>query len=168
MRSLIRHGAVVAHDRWGRYAPDDASQPGGAPRLYTLAEWLAQPDRHAGGDARCGVWLEPADDPAQLADDLGRLELIAVHFPSLTEGRGYTTARLLRERYGYRGELRACGPLTRDLLFYLARCGFDAFELREGEDPEAALSELRPFDEVYQAAADRGPLFERRAGRQPA
>lgn len=167
MRSLIRQGAVVTGDRWVRHTAGDGVQHGDRPQLYTLAEWRLARQAPGERSVRCGVWLEPADDPAALAPDLGRLALIAVHFPSFTDGRGYTIARLLRERYGYRGELRACGPLTRDLLYYLARCGFDAYELREGEDAQAALAELHAFDEVYQAAADRGPLFERRFGRAP-
>lgn len=167
MPSLISRGAVVARDRWVWFAPDDGPQPAGTPLLLTLPEWRVRRVERLAGDSPLGVWLEPDEDPAELVADLTRLELVSVHFPTFTEGRGYSTARLLRERHGYRGELRACGPFTRDLLFYLARCGFDAFTLREGEDPRLAMAELRAFDEVYQAAADRGALFERRFAARP-
>src|SRR4051812_45046346 len=79
--------------------------------------------------------LEPTDDPATVADRLAHVARVEVHFPKFGDGRGFSIGRLLRERYGYKGELRAVGPLTRDHLFFLESCGFDAFELRDGEDP---------------------------------
>jgi uncharacterized protein (DUF934 family) len=89
--------------------------------------------------------------------------LIAVNFPQFTDGRGYSIARLLRERYSWRGELRAIGDVLRDQLFYLARCGFDAFMLREGQDAQAALAAFNDFSEGYQASVERPqPLFRRR------
>ena len=105
--------------------------------------------------------LEPADDPATLAlDGVTRVE---VNFPKFGDGRGFSIARLLRERRGYRGELRAVGHITRDLLFFLERCGFDAFELRDGEDPHEALASFEDFSESYQASiATPVPLFRRR------
>ena len=107
--------------------------------------------------------LQPGDDPASIADRLAGLERIEVSFPKFGDGRGYSIARLLRERYGYKGELRAVGPLTRDHLFFLESCGFDAFELRAGEDPHAALAAFDEFSESYQASVRRPlPLFRRR------
>ena len=107
--------------------------------------------------------LEPADDPAKLAGRLDGAARIEVNFPKFGDGRGYSIARLLRERYGYCGELRAVGHITRDLLFFLESCGFDAFELREGEDPHAALAAFDDFSESYQASVARPqPLFRRR------
>ena len=92
--------------------------------------------------------LEPADDPAAaLLEGVTRVE---VHFPKFGDGRGYSIARLLRERLGYRGELRAVGHITRDLLFYMESCGFDAFELREGENPREALAGFEDFSHAYQ------------------
>ena len=97
--------------------------------------------------------LEPADDPALFADRLGRAARVEVHFPKFGDGRGFSIGRLLRERYGYRGELRAVGHLTRDHLLYLERCGFDAFELREGEDAAEALAGFNVFSASYQKYA---------------
>ena len=109
------------------------------------------------------VRLEPADDPASVADRLDRVARIEVSFPKFGDGRGYSIARLLRERYGYKGELRAVGQITRDLLFFMESCGFDAFELREGEDPHEALAAFDDFSESYQASVKRPlPLFRRR------
>jgi uncharacterized protein (DUF934 family) len=109
------------------------------------------------------IRLEPSDDPASVAEDLGRAARVEVSFPKFGDGRGYSIARLLRERYGYRGELRAVGHITRDLLFFLESCGFDAFELREGENPHEALAAFEDFSESYQASVTRPvPLFRRR------
>jgi uncharacterized protein (DUF934 family) len=106
--------------------------------------------------------LEPESDPASVS--LEGVTRIEVNFPKFGDGRGYSIARLLRERYGYRGELRAVGHITRDLLFNLESCGFDAFELRAGEDPHEALASFEDFSEAYQSSVARPqPLFRRRA-----
>ena len=114
------------------------------------------------------VVLQPTDDPAALADRIGGpeapLRAIAINFPGFGDGRGYSIARLLRERYGYKGELRAVGEVARDQLRAMAQCGFDAFQLRAGEDPQEALKAFGDFGEQYQAtAAQPAPLFRRRA-----
>jgi uncharacterized protein (DUF934 family) len=107
--------------------------------------------------------LEPADDPAAFAAAVGAAQAIAVNFPKFGDGRGYSIARLLRERYGYRGELRAVGEVARDHVQAMARCGFDAFQLREGEDAQEALAAFDDFSDSYQAtAAQPQPLFRRR------
>ena len=108
----------------------------------------------------------PADDLAALAPRLAGARVVAVGFPAFGDGRGYSIGRLLRERHGFRGELRATGAIARDHLQLLQRCGFDAFELREGEDLEACLRAFEDFSEAYQAsAAQPAPLFRRRVGR---
>ncbi len=107
--------------------------------------------------------LEPADDPARVAERLPHAERVEVNFPKLGDGRGYSIARLLRSRHGYRGELRAVGEVTRDLLAYMEACGFDAFLLRDGEDAARALAGFEDFSEAYQASAAQPlPLFRRR------
>lgn len=113
------------------------------------------------------VVLQPGDDPAALADRLAgpdvQIRVIAINFPRFGDGRGYSIARLLRERYGYKGELRAIGEVARDHLHAMAQCGFDAFQLREGEDPQQALAAFGDFSDTYQAtAAQPQPLFRRR------
>lgn len=94
--------------------------------------------------------LEPADDPAKIAAALDGAARVEVNFPKFGDGRGFSLGRLLRERYGYKGELRAVGHVTRDHLVYLERCGFDAFELRAGEDPHEALDGFKVFSASYQ------------------
>ena len=94
--------------------------------------------------------IEPADDPAKFAHRLASAARVEVHFPKFGDGRGFSLGRLLRDRYGYKGELRAVGHITRDHLLYLERCGFDAFELRDGEDPHEALGGFEVFSVGYQ------------------
>ena len=121
---------------------------------------IANPSQPEAGEV---LRLEPGDDPARVADRLRSAARVEVNFPSFTDGRGYSIARLLRERHGYQGELRAVGDVQRDQLFYLARCGFDAFLLRDGLDAREALCALQDFSEAYQASVERPePLFRRR------
>jgi len=134
--------------------------PQGAPVIVPLAVWVVHRDTlRARG--RVGVWLSPADDPLALADDVGSLDVIAVDFPAFTDGRGYSSARLLRDRLGYEGELRAIGDVQRDQLYYLSQVGFDAFALAEGRDVDAALAGLRDFSDGYQGTQARLPWFRR-------
>jgi uncharacterized protein (DUF934 family) len=133
------------------------------PVIVPLALWK---ERRAELDARTqplGAWLKPDDDAAAIAADLHHFMIVAVHFPKFTDGRGYSTAALLRTRYGYRGELRAFGDIGRDQLFYLARCGFDSFRLADHRDPEAALASIDDFTVRYQGSVDDPlPLFRKR------
>ena len=176
---LIRGQSLVA-DEWQVILGDGvdvagrangvSSAPTGADAklpLLPLQMWVEQRQellaRKATTGARLGVWLEPTDDPCILADDLASLDLVAVHFPKFVDGRGYSTASLLRQRYGYPGELRAFGDVGRDQLFYLARVGFDSFLIPAGRDAAAALGSLDDFPESYQSAVDQAiPLFRRR------
>jgi len=141
------------------------------PLLVPLAVWKARKssliEREYEHGSLLGIWLAPEDDPAEIANDIDDFSAIAVHFPKAGDGRGYSTARLLRERYGYTKELRAFGDIGRDQLFYLNRVGFDAFVIGDGrsvEDDEDVLKAFDDFPETYQAASDQPePLFRRRA-----
>jgi uncharacterized protein (DUF934 family) len=140
-----------------------ATLPAGA-LVVPLAAWITRREELRSRREPVGVWLGPPDDPEALREDLPGLPLVAVHFPKFADGRGYSTAVLLRTRLGYRGELRAIGDVGRDQLFYLARVGFDAFSLPPQRDAEAALEAFETFGEVYQASvAQPLPLFRRRA-----
>jgi len=108
--------------------------------------------------------LEPQDDLSVVTERIGSAARIEVNFPKFGDGRGFSIARLLRERHGYKGELRAVGEVARDHLYYMEQCGFDAFLLRDGEDVGEALAAFDDFSEAYQAtAAQPLPLFRRRA-----
>jgi uncharacterized protein (DUF934 family) len=102
---------------------------------------------------RLGVRLSPADAVEELGEDARRLPLIAAEFPAAGEGRGYSQGRLLRSRFEFKGELRAVGAgVKQDLLFIMARCGFDAFELASGQKVEEALRAFDRYDVAYQPA----------------
>lgn len=132
--------------------------------LVPLAVWQARKDEIVGRGQPIGVWLDSHEGPEAIADDLGRFAVIAVNFPKFSDGRGYSIARLLRERYGYAGELRAIGDVLQDQLYFMKRCGFDAYAVRPDKDIDAALAGLNDFSEAYQAAVDQPqPLFQRRA-----
>jgi uncharacterized protein (DUF934 family) len=137
--------------------------PDAADLVVPLKLWRLRRDDLLDRSGRSGVWLAADEDPAALAGDLERLALVAVSFPKFSDGRGFSTARLLRERYGFEGELRAIGDVLRDQLLFLSRCGFDAFALRADQDAESALAAFDDFSEAYQGAVDQPqPLFRRR------
>ncbi len=165
MATLIRHRAV-ATDTWRPL--DDGALPAHGDVIVPLAVWLTERERLLARAGRVGVMLQANDDPAVIAADLDRFGVVAIHFPSFTDGRGYSTARLLRERLGWRGELRAVGDVQRDQLFHLARVGFDAFVLKDDANADEAIAAFRDFSEAYQAAVDRPlPLFRRRGAGVP-
>ena len=161
--AILLKGRRIVADTWRR--PDaGAGDPAPGDVIVPLALWLAQREALCRRPGKLGVWLDSHEGPEAIAPDLERFDLIAVNFPKYQDGRGYSTARLLRERYGYRGELRAIGEVARDHLFFMASCGFDAFLLRDGEDPEEALAAFDDFSEAYQASVARPlPLFRRRS-----
>ncbi|MEI7444023.1 MAG: DUF934 domain-containing protein [Burkholderiales bacterium] len=162
MATLIdRNG--LRPDTWHVFDGDAASIPADADALIPLDEWRERAAVWSARPGRLGVLLSPTDDPAAIAADLGRFALVAVSFPAFTDGRGYSIARLLRERHGWTGELRAVGDVLRDQLFLYARCGFDSFALRADQDAQAAVAAFADFSVRYQAAVDEpSPLFRRR------
>lgn len=136
MSSLIKHGLLQADDWRLVQAGDTPANPARA--ILPLADWQARP-------AHPAVWLAPDETPDALLPHLGHLTLIAIHFPVFTDGRGYSLARLLRQRHGYRGELRAVGDVLRDQLYFLHACGFDAFSLRADQSPAEAVAALADY-----------------------
>ena len=171
MATLIKNKRI-APDSWQQLKPAaEGAQLGDSPGVPLTGDWLvplaiwneqrAQVSQRSG---RNGVLLENTDDPRVLAEDFNRLALIAVRFPKFTDGRGYSIARLLR-RLGWKGELRAVGDVLRDQLFYMSRCGFDAFELRADQDAQVALTAFSDFSASYQPAIDEGVRFSAHASR---
>lgn len=161
-RLLLRDGQAVADD-WTYLAEvgEDAAGTAAAGVIICLAQWVADRTRWLAAPGRLGVVLSPAHKVEQIAPDLERFDLIAADFPGPSDGRGYTQGRLLRERYRFKGELRASGYVRRDQLFFLARCGFNSFELPEPE-MAAAPEALLTFSAAYQAANDAGLALELR------
>ena len=159
MRHILRRRELIADD-W-HYLGEEAGEAD--PLIVPLAQLsreLPQWQRRAGP---LGVRLAPADAVAELAPLLPRLALIAVEFPNPGDGRGYSQARLVRERLGFRGELRAFGSGVRqDQAFLLARSGFDSLEPPPGVDLEAVRRALTRYDVAYQPGAAQVELRRQR------
>lgn len=146
-------GGALADDRWQRIA-DDAALPEGGAIVVSFARFQAERDALLSREAPLGVTLKNTDAVDPLAPDLARLELVALEFPKFSDGRAYSQARLLRERHGFTGELRATGNVLPDQLHHMRRCGFDAFELAKGEPLEAWHRAVNAFSAIYQPTGD--------------
>lgn len=161
MAKVIIDGAIV-DNQWQRLEAEqlEAGLPDGKV-MVPLAYWQANRDNLlARGDV--AVWLAPGEEPRDLEDDLAQFSLVAIHFPAFKDGRGYSYARELRTRYKFQGEIRATGDVLRDQLFYLQRCGFNAFEVRADRSIEEAVAGLRDFSVTYQGdVADPRPIYRR-------
>lgn len=158
--ALIKNQTLAIEDSFRRIA-DDADIPNGDV-LVPWERYVLEPKLLSERQGRVGVILPPDTAIAEVAPHVQRLALIAVDFPKYTDGRGYSLARRLRTQHAYDGELRAVGDILRDQLFFLKRCGFDAFELKSGKDAQGALEAFKEFSVTYQGSADDvRPLFRR-------
>lgn len=161
MPKLIKQ-SVIVDNVWQKLDSDFEGNTDNQAVLIPLARFLEDPNLVI-GNAQAGVWLDSDQNPEDLGPFIDQLALIAINFPKFVDGRGYSYARILRDRFNYQGELRAIGDVLHDQLFYLKRCGFDSFAVREDKDIEAAISGLDAFTESYQAATVQSePLFRRR------
>ena len=151
-RRLLRNAEIVV-DEW-RYVAE-ASRDSAAPLIVTLAQWQLEPDTWLARGTPLGVVLSPAHRVEQIAADLEHFTLVAAEFSGPAEGRGYTQARQLREQWGFKGELRATGYVRRDQLFFMARCGFNSFELAD-TDIEGAFTAFSTLTAAYQPSNDLG------------
>jgi uncharacterized protein (DUF934 family) len=159
MRYILRRREIVA-DSW-RYLGEEVAA--GDALIVPVAELRSDRERWWNWTGRLGVRLTPVEPIEALAADLPRLDLVALEFPSPGDGRGYSQARLLRERLHFRGELRAVGAGVRqDQAFLLARCGFDSLEPVAGVDLEAVRAALGRYDSAYQPGAAQVELRRQR------
>ncbi len=126
--------------------------------IVSLAQWQSQRDALLARGTPLGLRLHSDQSPEAIADDVGRFAMIALEFPKFRDGRAYSYARLLRERYGFRGELRAVGDVLMEQVFFMVRTGFDAFDLQQSPDPVAAFqTALEDFSVWYQPTGDGRP-----------
>lgn len=163
MQRIIKNGQVI--DESWHLLDKDSSLDGlsnSDDLIVPLALWREHAHALRVRDGGLGVWLDSDEEIEEIVDDLSHFQVVALNFPIFTDGRHYSSARLLRERYGYQGEIRAIGDVLRDQLFYMQRCGFDAFAIRPDRDPYEALQSLQDFSVTYQAAVNQPPLFRRR------
>lgn len=157
---VIKHRALCP-DQWQLLRDGDAV-PAQGQLIVPLKLWQAQQQMLLERGAPLGIWLDSDQPPELIAADLPHFALIAIHFPSFTDGRGYSYARLLRDHHRYAGELRAFGDIGQDQIYFLSRCGFDSLLLPEGLDSDSALTAFDDFTVPYQGASDDpNPLFRR-------
>jgi uncharacterized protein (DUF934 family) len=131
--------------------------------VVSLKRFMAEGEALLGGRA-VGVRLESDQAVEDLAYDLPRIAVVALVFPKFLDGRAYSAARLLRERYGFTGQIRAVGDVLREQALHMVRCGIDAFAPADGSDPETWAAAARRYRHVYQRAADhRIPAFVERS-----
>jgi len=149
---LIKGGRIVADD-FARVA-DDAPVPDGVPVIVSAARFLAEADTFVRRDAPTGVIWPNDRRVAELAPYLDRLALVALVFPIFRDGRAFSQARLIRERYGFRGELRATGQVLRDQFLFMLRAGFDTFEVSKDADAAAFAQATRRYSVFYQPTGD--------------
>jgi uncharacterized protein (DUF934 family) len=129
MALLYKNGAFI-EDRWHTIATGEGLLPAGH-IILPLDWWHAERDAFSGSNVPLGLRIEPGTPLACFAEDVQRFALIAMVFPKFQDGRPFSTARLLRERLGFEGELRAVGDVLFDEMQLMARCGFDAFEISD-------------------------------------
>ena len=127
--ALYKNGAFV-DDRW-RALPEGEAAPVSGHAIFPFDWWREERGAFDGSNVPLGVRVEPGADLAEIAADIKRFSVIALVFPKFGDGRAFSLARLLRERYGYEGELRAVGEVLSDQIQLMQRCGFDAFEVTD-------------------------------------
>ena len=163
---MIIKNTTVVNDEWSvlrlseSETPENVNVPSGKV-IVPLKVWQRQ--RHTLSQrADIGVWLASNERADELQCDVSKFPVLAVDFPKFTDGRGYSIAYHLRNRFGYRGELRAIGDVLRDQLFYMKRVGFDSFAMRPDANINSAVKSLEDFSLSYQASVnDPQPLFRR-------
>jgi uncharacterized protein (DUF934 family) len=158
---IIRHRKIV--DDAFVHVPDGAELPEIGDVIVSLDRYRELRSALQARGSKLGVRLRSDQEAKSVADVSPEVAVIAIEFPGFKDGRGYTTARLLRERFGFKAEIRAVGDVLRDQLYFMERCGFDAFELKAGKDIDGALQAFQEFSVTYQGATDDPrPLFRRR------
>ncbi len=161
---IIRNKAIVQDD-WTSIA-DDAEIPASGRVIFSLKRWQEVRDALKTGDVSAGVRIPNNVDVAAIWDQIRDCPLIAIEFPAFGDGRAYSQARLLRERFAYRGEIRAVGDVLRDQIYFMHRVGINAMAPRADQDLQACLKAFGDFTVPYQGSVDQPiSVFQRRAGR---
>jgi uncharacterized protein (DUF934 family) len=149
---LIKESRIV-EDPWTSLEDETPLTPGVWP-IVSLERWRNERESLTEAGVPLGLRLRSGQSPRPVAGELQHFSVIALEFPKFTDGRPYSSARLLRERYGFKGELRAVGHVLRDQALFLVRCGFDAFEVAADVSPDAWRAALARITVRYQAATD--------------
>ncbi len=156
MPSLVKNDALV-DDPFLTVTDAEAELPAGSPVIVSLERWQRERDTLLARGAALGVRLKSDESPEALAEDLPHLAVVALEFPVFKDGRAYSYARILRERYGYEGEVRAVGDVLMEQLHFMLRTGFDAFEIESEHPLEDYRTALADFSVWYQPTGDERP-----------
>ena len=146
-------GGKITDDQFDHVA-DGAELPTEGSVLVSAARFLKDPEALFARSGKVGVIWPNSRDVDDLVPHLDRLGAVALVFPTFRDGRAYSQARLLRERYLYRGELRATGQVLRDQFVFMLRAGFDAFEVKKQADAEAFAETVKRYTVFYQPTGD--------------
>ncbi|MGQ0656884.1 MAG: DUF934 domain-containing protein [Chromatiales bacterium] len=158
---VINKDLRIVDDGW-ILVGDEEELPNGDV-IVSHARWQKEREELLARDGHVGVRVDGSIPASAIAEDLGHFALVALEFPKFGDGRCFSHARLLRERYRYTGELRAIGDVLRDQLYFMRRCGIDSFAVREDKNIEDALNAFKEFSVRYQPAADdAGPIYRYR------
>src|SRR3984893_16817742 len=149
---LVKHGRIATGSFV--HVADGAELPGDGAVLVTAARFLEDPEAPLLRAGKLGVIWPNNRDVDDLVPWLDRLAVIALLFPTFRDGRAYSQARLLRERHGYDGELRATGQVLRDQFVFMLRAGFDAFEVKKQSDADAFADTAKRYSVFYQPTGD--------------
>lgn len=157
---LLAEDGRMHEDAW-HHLDDEEAVPDSDPVTVSWARWKKAGETLRSRNGKLGLRLPNDAPPEQIAPDLDRVDLIVLQFPKFTDGRAYSQARLLRSRYGYKGELRAAGDVLRDQLLFMRRCGFNSFVVGERAIKEDWAKAFGEFDVFYQPASDNRPWVMR-------
>ena len=166
MQNLIKNGEVV-NDDWRildkSSGLDALSTSTKSSVIVPLNFWKLYRREIEAYTGKLAIWLDSDELISDIKNQIGEFSVIALNFPVFSDGRSYTNARELRQSLNFEGEIRAIGDVLRDQIFYMSRCGFDSFLLRQDQDPRACIDALQDFQESYQStSANQNPLFRRR------
>jgi uncharacterized protein (DUF934 family) len=142
----------LAEDPFTAVADDEGLPPGDV--IISLARFQSEGEILLSEGRSVGVRLESHEAVETLTYDLPQISVVALAFPKFGDGRAYTSARLLRERFSFKGEVRAVGDVLREQAGYMRRCGFDAFEPADGSTVEDWERATQRFRHVYQRSSD--------------
>jgi uncharacterized protein (DUF934 family) len=149
---LVKNGKIT--DDVFAVVADDAEIPEDGALIISAARFLENPEVLSRRVGRTGVIWPNNRDLDDLVPYLDRLALVALVFPTFRDGRAYSQARLLRERYGYHGEMRATGQVLRDQFLFMTSAGYDAFEVKKPADAEAFAGTVQRYSVFYQPTGD--------------
>lgn len=151
---LIKNGAFIL-DEWTTVADDEALPAG--PVIVSLERWKNEKAALLARDGKIGIRLKSGEEPSQIAEFLDRLDVVALEFPIYRNGRSFSYAHLLRDRYNYKGEVRAVGNVLRDQFYYMVRVGFNALEVGDNITADIYRESIGTFTHSYQQSADDRP-----------